>query len=183
MTMRKFKIATGMFGIFLVISACNQDLQDKLPSPFEIIPKPHKVEITQGKSLKYQKLISLEMTGLTERPVMGEILSRLVETKSNEARLSLVVDPALQETDNPEGYVLQIQDGHVEIRSAGEAGIFYGCQTLEQLLEDARDFDIAIPACNITDYPALSYRAVHFDVKHHLDHANYYYRSIDRLAR
>ncbi len=25
--------------------------------------------------------------------------------------------------------------------------------------------------------------AVHFDVKHHLDHMNYYYESIDRLAK
>ncbi len=181
--MRNFKITACMFGFLLVISACNQNLQDKLPSPFEIIPKPQKVEITRGESLKYQDLVSLEMTGLTERPLMGEILSRLVEAKSGEARLSLVVDPALQETDNPEGYVLLIGDGHVEIRSAGEAGIFYGCQTLEQLLEDARDFDKAIPACKITDYPALSYRAVHFDVKHHLDHMDYYYKSIDRLAR
>ena len=69
------------------------------------------------------------------------------------------------------------------IISRGEAGLFYGCQTLEQLLEDARDFGVPIPACTITDFPALTYRAVHFDVKHHLDHINYYYESIDRLAR
>lgn len=61
--------------------------------------------------------------------------------------------------------------------------MFYGCQTLEQLLEDARDFHVPIPACKITDSPALSYRAVHMDVKHHLDHMNYYYECIDRLAR
>ncbi len=35
----------------------------------------------------------------------------------------------------------------------------------------------------IFDYPAMPYRAVHFDVKHHLDHMNYYYASIDRLSR
>jgi len=39
-----------------------------------------------------------------------------------------------------------------------------------------------IPACTITDWPALAYRAVHFDVKHHLDTMKYYYDSIDRLA-
>jgi hypothetical protein len=50
-------------------------------------------------------------------------------------------------------------------------------------LEDARDFKATIPPCQITDYPSLEYRAVHFDVKHHLDHMNYYYQSIDRLAR
>jgi hypothetical protein len=54
---------------------------------------------------------------------------------------------------------------------------------LEQLLEDARDYKKTIPACEILDYPKIGYRAVHFDVKHHLDHLNYYYKSIDRLAR
>ena len=60
---------------------------------------------------------------------------------------------------------------------------FYGCQTLEQLLEDARDFNTPIPACTIIDYPDYVYRSVHFDTKHHLNYINYYYESIDRLAR
>lgn len=34
-------------------------------------------------------------------------------------------------------------------------------------MEDSRDFRMPIPAMTITDYPAISYRAVHFDVKHH----------------
>ena len=71
----------------------------------------------------------------------------------------------------------------MEVISKGEAGLFYGCQSLEQLLEDALDYDKPVPSCKITDYPLLSYRAVHFDLKHHLDHMNYYYESIDRLAR
>jgi N-acetyl-beta-hexosaminidase len=78
---------------------------------------------------------------------------------------------------------MTINKDKVEVISSGEAGLFYGCQTLEQLLEDARDFNKPVPSCKITDYPVLSYRAVHFDLKHHLDHMNYYYESIDRLAR
>ena len=35
----------------------------------------------------------------------------------------------------------------------------------------------------IIDYPAISYRAVHFDVKHHLGRMEYYYQEIDKLAR
>jgi hypothetical protein len=77
---------------------------------------------------------------------------------------------------------LTIYKDRVEVISSGEAGLFYGCQTLEQLLEDARDYNKPVPSCKITDYPVLSYRAVHFDLKHHLDHMNYYYESINRLA-
>jgi hypothetical protein len=82
-----------------------------------------------------------------------------------------------------EGYILTVRANGVQIKAKDDAGIFYGCQTLEQLLEDAEQFKKPVPACIITDYPVLVYRAVHFDVKHHLDHMNYYYESIDRLAR
>lgn len=69
------------------------------------------------------------------------------------------------------------------IRSRGQAGLFYGCQTLEQLMEDSRDHHIRIPCLRITDYPEIAYRAVHFDTKHHLDRTEYYYRTLDKLAR
>lgn len=85
--------------------------------------------------------------------------------------------------DSPEGYVLEVNDKGVTVTARTEAGLFYGCQTLEQLLEDSRDFDLEIPQMKITDYPAIAYRAVHLDTKHHLDRMEYYYRMIDRLAR
>jgi hypothetical protein len=82
-----------------------------------------------------------------------------------------------------EGYILEIKDGQVMISSRNQAGLFYGSQTLLQLLEDANDKGISIPACRITDYPDIAYRAVHLDLKHHLDAGFYYYQVIDRLAR
>lgn len=182
--MKKYKIAVLLSGLLLGFSACHRESPPtEMPVLFKIIPQPQKIEMLDGRSMRYQYLSGLEMTGLKERPVMGEILSGLTEIGFKDAALSLVLDPDLEETKDPEGYVLTINGDHVEIRSTGEAGIFYGCQTLEQLLEDSRDFMAEIPACRITDYPALAYRAVHFDVKHHLDHMNYYYESIDRLAR
>jgi hypothetical protein len=85
--------------------------------------------------------------------------------------------------ESSEGYCLRIANGNVKITARGEAGLFYGCQTLEQLLEDARDTGVSIPACEITDWPALTTRAVHIDVKHHLDTMKYYHDAVDRLAR
>lgn len=84
---------------------------------------------------------------------------------------------------SPEGYMMEINDKGACISARTMTGIFYGCQTLEQLMEDSRDFNILIPAMLIIDYPAISYRAVHFDVKHHLDRMEYYYQEIDKLAR
>jgi hexosaminidase len=155
-----------------------------MPAPFSIIPQPRQVELLSGNGLEYGNLGNLVLAGVQKRPVMGPILSQLTESFfKGKGTLTLKLDSSGLAPESLEGYIMTIDKGNVEIISAGEAGLFYGCQTLEQLLEDARDFNVPIPACKITDFPALSYRAVHFDVKHHLDHMNYYYECIDRLAR
>ncbi len=157
---------------------------DKLPEPFLIVPQPQNVELLQGDGLEFSKLENLILIGEFKRPVMGPILSRLTESAvKDKGSITLKLDNSASVPGSPEGYILTISDGAVDIISRGEAGLFYGCETLEQLLEDARDFHVSIPACRITDSPALSYRAVHMDVKHHLDYMNYYYECIDRLAR
>lgn len=159
-------------------------LIDGLPNTFQIIPYPQKTELLDGDGLKAGQLKTLIIAGEFSRPVMSPILSRLPESnKGNKGTLILKLDSTESIPKSEEGYVLTVLNGGAEIVSRGEAGLFYGCQTLEQLLEDASNFDTPIPACEITDFPAMAYRAVHFDVKHHLDHMNYYYESIDRLAR
>jgi hypothetical protein len=115
---------------------------------------------------------------------MDNILSQMTIGKSaGTGTLTLILDKTITSVPSDEGYIMTVSQDRVEIISKSEAGLFYGCQSLEQLLEDARDFKKPVPSCKITDYPVLSYRAVHFDVKHHLDHMNYYYESINRLAR
>lgn len=182
--MKYLKIQILLLAMVILGSACDDKIPGSLSYPFKIIPQPQKIELLKGKGLEFGDLSMIDMDNIEKKPVMGEILSKLTGTGNPDKNvLTLVIDPALEETKNPEGYVLKIQNGNVIIKSTGEAGIFYGCQTLEQLLEDARDFKATIPACRIIDYPALGYRAVHFDVKHHLDRMDYYYQSIDRLAR
>lgn len=157
---------------------------NELPSPFLVIPQPQRVEMLQGTGVDADGIHNLILQGIPERPVMGSILSRLTESGIEKGSLTLRLDSSNQSLPTTEeGYVLTILNGNAKIVTSDAAGLFYGCQTLEQLLEDARDFHIQVPACRITDYPAMAYRAVHFDVKHHLDHMNYYYESIDRLAR
>lgn len=155
-----------------------------MPAPFSIIPRPVQVELLNADGFEYGKLGNLILSDGIVRPVMGPILSQLtISDIKGKGTLTLKLDDDGIAPESVEGYIMTIDKGSVEIISAGETGLFYGCQTLEQLLEDARDFNVPIPACKITDFPSLAYRAVHFDVKHHLDHMNYYYECIDRLAR
>ncbi|HLO59011.1 MAG TPA: family 20 glycosylhydrolase [Bacteroidales bacterium] len=158
-------------------------LSQELPAPFLIIPSPKQVKVTGANGLPATALNAVMLKGTVKRPVMGNLLSVLPETHiDKKGALQLEIDTSLSLPSN-EGYILTIRQSGVTIKAKDHAGLFYGCQTLEQMLEDALEYNKPLPACEITDYPVLAYRAVHFDVKHHLDHMNYYYESIDRLAR
>ncbi len=169
---------------FLIFSFGISAYADTLPFPFKIVPEPQSVTLLKGQGLQPGILQYVLIKGNFKAPVMGAILSQLtIGNPAGKGTLTLILDKTITSISSEEGYLMNISKDKAEIIATSEAGLFYGCQSLEQLLEDARDFHKPVPSCTITDYPVLSYRAVHFDVKHHLDHMNYYYESIDRLAR
>ncbi len=183
---KKMKKLIFLFLLCLIgITASSNELRNQqLPAPFVILPQPQNVILINSPGLEPDALQHLILKGETCRPVMGALLSQLtVGEASGKGTLTLILDSSFSLLPSDEGYIMTIDNGRVEVKSSGEAGLFYGCQSLEQLLEDARDFNKPVPACKITDYPIMAYRAVHFDLKHHLDHMNYYYESIDRLSR
>lgn len=176
---RNFLLVTVLIILF-VISA----FAEPLPYPFKILPQPQQVNLTNNPGFHFNSLRQISIEGDFKLPVMGPILSQLPTGKSpGTGDVLLSIDKSNTSLPSKEGYVMDITKDQIRIIAKGEAGLFYGCQSLEQLLEDARDYKKTIPSCTIADYPMLSYRAVHFDVKHHLDHMNYYYESIDRLAK
>jgi hexosaminidase len=77
----------------------------------------------------------------------------------------------------------------VEIRSAGEAGLFYGVQSLLQLLPPAifraapigKD-EWVIPAVEIEDRPRFGWRGAHLDVARHFMPKSFVLKFIDLLA-
>ena len=182
--MKKSILFLFVLSLSVSFASPNSLLTEKLPSPFVVIPQPQNVILLNGPGLNTGVLKNLLIKGDIKRPVMGNLLSQLSGVQlGNKGTLSLILDKTTTSLPSEEGYILNIYMDRAEVISKDEAGLFYGCQTLEQLLEDARDFNKPVPSCKITDFPVLSYRAVHFDLKHHLDHMNYYYESIDRLAR
>lgn len=80
----------------------------------------------------------------------------------NVLRFELSADASLPESE--EGYTLSVRQEGATIRSRGEAGLFYGLQTLLQLHEQ---YGGEIPAQEITDAPRFAYRGLHLDVSRH----------------
>ncbi len=96
--------------------------------------------------------------------------------------------PAIQLTHNPalatelghEGYRLNVSANGVEIEAAGEAGLFYGGQTLLQLLPTQGEGHL--PGVQITDVPRFGWRGLHVDVGRHFMPMAALKRMIDALA-
>lgn len=149
---------------------------------FQLLPKPQSIVQLPDKGLGYRDLTYIITEADVPMPVLGPLLDNLPQSKRAGKGIILKLSDS-NVPDSPEGYVLELTAKGVLVTARDEAGLFYGCQTLQQLMEDSWDFNILIPAMHITDFPSLSYRAVHLDTKHHLDRMEYYYRMMDRLAR
>ncbi len=165
-----------LIAIQLTTSAQNKTAQ------FQILPQPQSVHIINQKGIHYSSLSYIVAKDTIHMPVLPDMLSILPQHTTDGKGIILEIT----EHDTPshlEGYILEVSDKNVSIKARGEAGLFYACQTLQQLMEDSRDFDMAIPSMKITDYPSVQYRAIHLDTKHHLDRMQYYYNMVDKLAR
>ncbi|MEM7417652.1 MAG: beta-N-acetylhexosaminidase [Gemmatimonadota bacterium] len=87
----------------------------------------------------------------------------------------------------PESYRLEVTSSGVSIRGGDHAGVFYGLQTLSQLMaadsEVASGPSLTIQAATIDDAPRFTYRGMHLDVARHFQGPDFVKRYLDHLAR
>jgi len=67
-----------------------------------------------------------------------------------------------------EGYGLRVDPAGVLITAQSEAGLFYGAQTLIQLLEQSRRDKAAVPGMVVADWPTFDWRGRYFDGSQYL---------------
>lgn len=81
------------------------------------------------------------------------------------------------------GYQLEITSTKgIIIEGNDEAGVFYGVQTLIQLLPTRAGVLPILPAVQINDYPRFAYRGMHLDVVRHFFPVSFIKKYIDYLA-
>jgi hexosaminidase len=160
--------------LFLIFIFWSCGPNEKSDAHFVVLPSPSSFEITGKSKLAGSDLESVFQVA-KDHFTSGKSLSDFQNDQ-----ISFSLEPELEVKS--EGYLLEITDRKVEIKSSNDAGLWYGLMTLSQLLEDAKDQNVPLPLCTISDEPALAYRAVHLDVKHHLEKKEYYYELMDRFA-
>lgn len=87
--------------------------------------------------------------------------------------------------DGPEAYRLAITTDGIKVTGADAAGLFWGLQTLRQLLPPSNETnsgDITLPTGTITDAPRFAWRGLMLDVARHFFGADDVIRVLDAMA-
>ena len=121
----------------VLFTSCNQTVETQI----QLIPEPFEMTQSDGMFKASQAM--------------------LVGAGSASNKVNFRVDP--NATDIPdEGYQLEIDEAGVRLTAKTETGLFYGKQTLLQLLTPN-----GLPYVKINDHPRFPYRGLHLDVSRH----------------
>ncbi|MEO0557312.1 MAG: beta-N-acetylhexosaminidase [Bacteroidota bacterium] len=129
-------------------------------------------------------------TTWAERVRLASYLSLPFAEPEGEGQILFHLDPQL--ALEFEGYELTVTPEGVFLRAADAAGLFYGAQTLRQLVPvaverggrdpDGVDAVWSIPAVHIEDAPRFGYRGLHLDVARHFFSVEFVKRYLDLMA-
>lgn len=81
-----------------------------------------------------------------------------------------------------EGYKISISPKNITI-TGKDAGLFYGVQSLMQLMPEKQGSQILVNAAEINDYPRFKYRGLHLDVGRHMFPVAFLKKYIDLMAQ
>lgn len=119
-----------------------------------------------------------------DRSILAEYLQasplalKLADSQSGN-QVVLKQTDALEGITSPEGYVLSVNSDGVRIEALSGAGLFYGVQTLLQMVADAPE---GMTAVTVKDEPRFEYRGIMLDVSRHFRSKEFVKRQIDLLS-
>ena len=130
-----------------------------------LIPKPQNIEYHSGFFVLNSKTVIQADENSFEAKYLQQIIEQqlglnLEITTSSKAKSKIVfVTKIIEEKKSfKEWYNLSISKNEVVIKATEDHGIFYGIQTLIQLLPLEKSFEIKIPCLSITDEPKFQWR-------------------------
>jgi len=147
------------------------------------------------------KLDNSVIIHVTDKPLLNETAQLFAEMIEVPTGYSLAIDNDINSSKGiileladtamhgDEAYSLDINRKRVLIKASSPAGIFYGIQTVRQLLppefesgEEISTISWEIPCIYIEDYPRFSWRGMHLDVSRHFFPVEFVKRYIDLIA-
>jgi hypothetical protein len=159
---------------------------------FSLIPAPQNTELTG------QKIVLDNSWAIDTKLDVSSIVLKTLQfsamelhginfSGNGEDRIILEITPGTVNSNlSPElaeqAYRLEIAQGLVKITGNSKVGLFYGVQSLLQLLKPLNCGGFSLPEGTVTDWPDLELRILHWDTKHHQDRIETLKRFLDQSA-
>lgn len=170
-----------LFSTLLLIGNSCSDRKE-----IDVIPMPRSVEYHSGNftispETKVYTNLSAEsrqaLTDYLEGTSLGSVPFAESATGNNGIELNLCDSSIV--TGN-EAYRIEIDKKGIRLSASTETGIFYGLQTLLQLLNNSDNK--TLPALTINDSPRFPYRGLHLDVSRHFFDKEFVKKQLDAMA-
>lgn len=174
--------------VIMVLTAAARQKSDK---NLGIIPAPVSIEVSGGtfNVRKITEIICSDADGRNEANLLHDFLLRnyqldapIVKKAKGSGRNSVMFSGEDYTGKNAEGYSLSISSDLIKI-SGKNAGLFYGLQSLFQVIQYSAYKDGSIPCALIADEPRYPYRGIMQDVGYHIFPVEFIKQEIDMLAK
>lgn len=155
----------------------------------DVVPEPQHVVAGQGVfTLHDGEMIAAPadsraqwIAGFLRDAIRGQTGAALRVVKAPaHARIAFTIDPSIE---GDEAYHLDVTPARVVISAADDRGLFWGVQTLRQLLPVRHERHPVIPAVRIEDAPRYPWRGVMLDVSRHFYPVDFVKQQIDLMSR
>ncbi|HEX5413572.1 MAG TPA: beta-N-acetylhexosaminidase [Terriglobia bacterium] len=179
------------FSLFFTIALASAPISAASPSSlfdrgYNVIPVPQKADFKGGdfeigSGWRLQLGESVKTDDVAVESLKEGLATRhgiTLGTRGRDKAIELVVQPGSveigeaadknEEALQEQGYRLEMAGSGIEITANTPAGLFYGVETLVQLVKHDQG-KLWLPAATITDWPDLEQRNIYWDDNHHLE--------------
>ena len=180
------------------LTSCQTEKKPATPKDLlkeNIIPKPVSLsatgssfELNENSEIHYQsdalKPIAEYLSELLQPATGFKFPVKIMSSSPSSNHIYLSLSDSIQ---NEEGYQLTIKENGIDLKANKPAGLFYGIQTLRQLLpanielKEPQNNTWLIASGTISDEPSYSYRGAMLDVARHFFEVDDVKRVIDLL--
>jgi hexosaminidase len=195
-------IFSGLLSLLFlfVFAACAPKWIRPKRTVINIIPRPVAVKITDSNFVLDAETRLVIATPDSELRLIAEKLIKKINAASRfqlcgspnivpgKTTILLSLDASLKSLTD-EGYQLTVLPQRIEIKAPKPAGVFYGTQSLFQLLPTELENTALqrdrwlVPCVEIVDYPRFPWRGQLLDVSRHFHPLDHIKRNLDQLAR
>lgn len=185
MNIRKTRLSTLVIFIFCFLAL---SLNTYAGSEINVIPKPQRVSLGQGYfSFNPQtKLVyaddALKSVAYAYQNVLKNEFSIQVTHRNNKVLSENVIYLQSDSKLGKEAYVLDVQTDKIVCKASSNAGLFYGLQTLAQLIQ-TENGKSTVPVVFIEDAPVYGWRGYMLDESRHFMGKDVVKQYLDIMAR